>query len=466
MNRHEEYLQLLQELENTPVALEYTAQKASARYFALQKKQRRWTVSFGSFAACFVCFVVLVNCMPTFAQACGRVPFLSALAETVRFSPSLTAAVENEYVQPIGLSQTQNGITATVEHVIVDRKQVSIFFTLSADFTDRLDYRYSIDAADRESGWSSSSGSYGRKNGELRQIDVNFMECDVADTLYLSLKVYDSGAQWEADRLPAPEKSVYDAPTEEQAPSYLAEFDFTLEFDPYFTAQGQIIPVNSTFSLNGQQMTLTEVEVYPTHLRVNLDDDPDNKVWLKGLDLYLENEYGERFESSINGVTASGDPDGEGYATFWLDSPFFSRGEHLTLHITGARWLEKQEPQVRVDLTTQTAEGLAEDVQFLGAKRRGNTWWVSFIAPQEADGGMYQLFESSFYDGQGNTHDITRWSSTMGYWDAAIQDTLEFDTMFTEEFPLEGLQGTVAYLTPVFSHSTNLSGAPISIPIR
>ena len=63
-------------------------------------------------------------------------------------------------------------------------------------------------------------------------------------------------------------------------------------------------------------------------------DDSGNTAWLRGLSLYLENERGERFESCVNGISASGDPDGEGYGTFWLDSPFFSRGEHLSLCIT------------------------------------------------------------------------------------------------------------------------------------
>ena len=52
------------------------------------------------------------------------------LAQAVAWSPSLSAAVENDYVQPIGQSQTVNGVTATVEYVIVDRKQLSIFYTL------------------------------------------------------------------------------------------------------------------------------------------------------------------------------------------------------------------------------------------------------------------------------------------------------------------------------------------------
>ena len=43
------------------------------------------------------------------------VTVLRELAQAVAWSPSLSAAVENDYVQPIGQSQTVNGVTATVE---------------------------------------------------------------------------------------------------------------------------------------------------------------------------------------------------------------------------------------------------------------------------------------------------------------------------------------------------------------
>ena len=143
--------------------------------------------------------------------------------------------------------------------------------------------------------------------------------------------------------------------------------------------------MNTTFTLDGQTMTLAEVELYPTHLRVKLEDDPANTAWLKGLELYLENEHGERFYASTNGISATGDPDGEGTGTFWLDSPFFSQGEYLPLCITRAKWREKSAPMTRLDLRKGTAENLPEGIRFLGAEERPGGWLVSFVAPVEAE---------------------------------------------------------------------------------
>ena len=133
MNRMDEYAALLAELEQTPEALNDTVSKALDRKNTLQKKRRFFGTSLGGLAACFATFVLLVNLSTPFARACGRIPLLADLAKAVSWSPSLSAAVENDYVQPLRLSQSQNGITARVEYLIVDRKQVDVFFSIRSD---------------------------------------------------------------------------------------------------------------------------------------------------------------------------------------------------------------------------------------------------------------------------------------------------------------------------------------------
>lgn len=53
---------------------------------------------------------------------------------------------------------------------------------------------------------------------------------------------------------------------------YVAHFDFLLEFDPEYTATGKVFSVNETVVLGGQEITITDMEVYPTHLHVNVTD--------------------------------------------------------------------------------------------------------------------------------------------------------------------------------------------------
>lgn len=464
MNRNEEYAALLAELEQTPEELETTVGKALKRRNTFQKKRRAFGISCSSLAACFVCFVLLVNLSVPFARACGNIPVLRELAKVVSWSPSLSAAVENEYVQPIGQSQTKDGITVSVEYLIVDRKQLNIFYTLESKEYGQLeaDSRFTLPGDDR-GGCSWGSGSYGIPNGELRAIRADFIDRDVPDTLDLTLSVWANEPEREE---PLESDADTDFDTSDRTPNYLAEFTFTLTFDPYYTAQGEVIPVNTTFTLDGQTMTLAEVELYPTHLRVKLEDDPANTAWLKGLELYLENEHGERFYASTNGISATGDPDGEGTGTFWLDSPFFSQGEHLTLCITRAKWREKSAPMTRLDLRKGTAENLPEGIRFLGAEERPGGWLVSFAAPVEAEHRMYSLFESSFYlDEAGEAHDIMQFGSTYGIKDPVTGEWTEHDVFFTESFPLKDYHGDTVYLEPLFDKLTEFD-MPVSIPIQ
>ena len=134
MTRMEEYQALRAELETAPEALENTVERALTREKTCRKKKRVWGIPVGSLAACFALFLLLVNCFPTFAAACEGLPVLGGLAEALQFDKSLRLAVENEYVQPLGLSQAENGITARVEYLIVDQKNVNIFFRFFAKF--------------------------------------------------------------------------------------------------------------------------------------------------------------------------------------------------------------------------------------------------------------------------------------------------------------------------------------------
>lgn len=123
MNRNNEYNEFMQGLENTPLKLDFTLERARARKAAHNKRRRVRKAIFvplGTIAVVFVIFAALVNFSAPFAEACSKIPVLDRLAEAVSLSPSLSAAVENDYMQEIGLERTKNGVTARIEYIIVD----------------------------------------------------------------------------------------------------------------------------------------------------------------------------------------------------------------------------------------------------------------------------------------------------------------------------------------------------------
>ena len=412
MNRIEEYEALLKELETTPENLESTVEKALKRENTFQKKRQILVSSAGSLAACFAAFVLLVNLSVPFARACGSIPLISDLARAVSWSPSLSAAVEHDYVQPMNLSQYQNGITAKVEYLIVDRKQVDVFFSIQSDDYAHLDLDHpTLTVPGKQDGYASSFSSYGIENGDLMELRIDFMDRDVPDCLTMTFGVYDDPDRYKTSK--PVESSLMDYGDElldenrEEQREILATFTFELHFDPTYTEQGAVIDVGETFQLDGQSVTLTEAEIYPTHLRLNFDYDPANTAWLTELNFYLENERGERFNGIVNGISATGNPDDPSTDSVWLDSPYFSTGEHLTLHVTGAAWIDKGQERVKVDLAKGTIEDPPQDVRLEWAEKRNAGWVVSFSAGYRWEKTMhYQIWKSCFYDEDGTAHDI------------------------------------------------------------
>ena len=407
MNRNEEYWALAAQLRETPPELEGTVERARAR--ARKKHLRRWlgipAASLGGVAAAFV---LLVNCSLPFAQACGRIPGLRDLAAAVALSPSLKAAVENDFVQVVDREQTENGITFRLDYLILDAMQINFFYTVSGGDYDSYHVYPSITGPDGEEleGYSIISGE--AAPGELSDFNVNYSDdSQVPEALRLTCKVT---ARREAGdgMAPAADESIWDEPAPGRAPEIVATFTFDLELDDRFTVPGDTLPLDKWVEADGQRLLLRELEVNPTHARLAVSTDPENTAWLRGLDFYLEDEGGNRYEAgarsgSSGRLVASGADGVNEVIYYYLESSFFRDPKRLTLYLTGAEWLDKDAEWVTVDLTTGAASWLPEGVGFRSIDRRGEDVHCVVETP---DAG--ELFTWDYRDPEGGEH---RWES-------------------------------------------------------
>ena len=377
MNRNEEFADLMKELDGNVPELTESLQKGMRR-----KVRRQFLYQpILCFAAVFVLFVLSVNLFAPVAYACSKVPVLKELAKAVTFSKSLSDAVENEYVQEMNLKQTKGDITAEIAYLIVDQKQVNVFYRFVSEKYDKLNAYCNVldeDGKDME-GHSVSSGGFGLPNEELRCATIDFYENDVPGVLRLQLKVFGD--------------------FESENRDFIEVFDFSLEFGPEFTAKGKVYTVNQTVELDGQIITIESLEVYPTHARVNVADAPENTAWLKGLLFYLETEKGEVFTTAKNGVTAMGSADSPSMVSYYAESTYFYDAKQLNLVITGALWQEKGRERVKVDVETGETEPLPNNVTFMGAERESNGWLVlRFKEPFVQGEPMRSAFGFQCYD--------------------------------------------------------------------
>ena len=459
MNRNNEFEAMIEELNQPAPGLETTLDRAYRR------KRKRTTQMIvrpvAGLVACFAIFVLLVNFCAPVAYACSQIPVLKELAEAVTFSRSLTDAVENEYVQPMELSQTDNGITAEVAYLIVDQKQVNVFYRLDSKKYESLEANPEILNSDgvRPASCCYHTTGFGAENGELRCLSIDFVDNDVPGSLQVKLDVYSNVIHPEnVAPNPVVDEIYSDNPYKE--PDYLAHFDFLLEFDPKFTAAGKVFPVNQTVMLEGQAITITDIEVYPTHMRVDIAESADNTAWLKDLEFYIETDWDMKFDPVSNGITATGSADSPSMVSYRADSSYFYESNHLQLVITGAQWLRKDMETTYLNLVTGEHGVLPEGSEFDSARKHGDGWIVKFQTAWEEGMPMYHLFGHKFYDADGNEYEIKQWSSMYG--DPNEEGNI---TYFYDEFPLLNYPYDEVWLSPQYSHNW-VAEDQIVIPVQ
>ncbi len=446
MDRTEEYTALLRDLEELPPALAGTVGRAKAKRRRL--RLRRCLAPAGSAAAVFAAFVLAVNLWTPFALACGRVPILKELAAAVAFSPSLKTAVEHDYVQYIGQSRTDNGITVNLEYLIPDRGQLLFFVTVTGpeEMTHVMVHPTCTDGeGNKLEGYSASSQSI--EPGVLSNafsLTASRPDAVLPQVLHLTCQV-----SWRSGL---------------REPDAVVEFAFPL--DTALSSQGEIIEVGQWLELDGNRIYVDTLELYPAHARLLLEEDPDNAETLGGLDFYLTDGLGNRYEDgSASGTVSWG-------ASYWFESPFFSPSREFTLHITGVEWLEKGREYLPVDLNT--GEALAEPPEGISvsARREGNgTVSVAFYGPQSPGADethylFYQICPMSYRAPDGTNVDslgMSHYDADALWWGTPDEQPLP-EGYFIEEHSFSNYPWDTIEMGLCFTRRTYLQ-APLALAI-
>lgn len=424
MDRMEEYRALRAQLEETPPALAYTLTRAKAKH--RRRHLRRFLgIPAASLAGIFTAFVLLVNFSMPVALACAHVPALLPLLQAVAFSPSLKAAIEHNYAQYIGQSQTVDGITLDLSYLILDNAQLTLLVEADGPY-DTYHIRAEFQTLDGETlPLSSISGDF--PGGSLEEgisaypVSGDFL---FPDTIRIVCQV----EGFNREDGPA-------APTDWDA---LPEFVFTVPLDTSVLNDHRTEGETDWMEVDGQRLRFT-VESWPTQSRLIVEEHPDNTARLQTLDFYLEDETGRQYQPSL-GLSAMG-------TSFLFDTTYFNRPNSLTVHLTGSTWLDPAREYVPVDLTTGEALAPLPDGVTLSLHRRSDTAIaVALIAPKPKDWSetnlvSYTISSYRYRTPDGVVHDVTGgWSHYHAecLW-PNTEDALPLpDTHFVEEFSLTG----------------------------
>ena len=399
MNRMEEFEALQRELREVPPS--DCVQKAIRR-----RRKRSLGRTFGTVAAVFCLFVGSINLSPTVSAACREIPFIGELTELLTFNPSLQLAADHDFVQLIEQEQTKGGITARIEDLIVDQKQLNIYYRLSSQQYKNLSSTPQVENTDgTDLKCSVSYGGLYEENDTLRDMTVDSHDADLPAELLLTLRVYDNGSM--DTEGPAVDLAVPSEEPKYEEPEILEEFEFLLQFDPQFTAQGREVTLNREVQIAGQTFTVTDMEIYPTHIRINVDEAADNTAWLQSLHFHLETEDGRRVETISNGISASGSETTPSMTSYRAESTFFYDADAIRLVIEGADLLDKAREEVHINLKTLEADPLPAFIRLEDAARIANGWELH-VRIKDDEFRHVQAFRSRYRDAEGVEYDISR----------------------------------------------------------
>ncbi|WP_214482445.1 DUF4179 domain-containing protein [Bacillus sp. SM2101] len=291
-----------------------------------------------SISACILIlsFVTTVRISPAFANYMSTIPGLAKIVELIQFDQSLQVAVENEFIQHIGASEEQNGVTFTIDAVIVDESKMVMFYTLE----NVKDYNYLHPLPDlltsEGKDYLASSGSDNLKNKQNEnsisgRFDFYFHEAVPTEGFILQL-IVEAG-----DDL-----------------SNMSEFphEYSIPFQvntALFENMKELYEINETVEVEGQKITFKTLEVYPTQLKLQVTYDKNNTMKIFELeDLRIVDENGDEVTSIANGITGSNITEyGE---SFHLESNYFKKPKELYIEFTAIRALDKNLLDLQVDV--------------------------------------------------------------------------------------------------------------------
>ncbi|OEH93775.1 DUF4179 domain-containing protein [Bacillus solimangrovi] len=389
-----------------------------------KNQQRRFIIvkhsSLVVLAACII-FVLSVNYSDSFRSIVGGIPGLQKMIEQVEFDRGLQDAVENEYVQIIDKSVTQDGITFTVDHVIADARRLLLFYTIESEQPfGSLDF-HSIKLSNlTNSQLDQASRSHGNYTSPEETSHSNLFDFswkqDVSfdNQLTLSLSIEQ---------------------TKENTEPKERNFIITFPIDSSRIYESIVHPIEQEYELSGQTIRFNKLTSYPTReiLSVQFDEQNDMK-FLELSDLHLENEKGEIVSTMSGGKLFS-----DNRWDIILTGNYFQDYEQLYIVMTKAMALDKDKTEVVVDLEQEKLLKAPDDqltlleIKDIGERNESQDLELIFGINDNAENDNgYFIFSGSYYDAAGNNYSSGRQfaytgGSTIYIHDKDYQNPLTFE---------------------------------------
>lgn len=298
-----------------------------------------------SIAAAIVLFLLIsmIRISPVFADYLANVPVLKYIVKLVNYDKGLKSAVENNFIQNIGVFDEHEGIKFTVDNIIVDEARMVVFYTIE----NNSQYKYlemsNVKYTDKAGKNIEAAYSFGffYDNQEQHKIQdnlkVSFGESTIIpEMIHLEVELYQKDT---------PENYVINK-NKTKLP-YTWQIDIPVDKSK-FANMKEVYDVNQTVEIENQKISVEKAIINPTRIEVQLQFPEENaKKILRFENLKIVDEKGETFATINNDVSAT-IPD-DNHINLYFESTYFNKPKELYLQIHNLKAIDKDKVNVIID---------------------------------------------------------------------------------------------------------------------
>lgn len=359
-------------------------------------------------------FMGAIRVSPSFAALIKTIPGLNYLVELINHDAGLQMAVENDYIQHVGMSATYEGVTLTINDIIVDESSMLVFYTVDnassyakvmpskADLTDGA-------GQSLQRGISLSLGNSGdKKYSEKMQLffpsDDHSDDFSIPDKVTLSVNMVAFASPASKEHVQVGSEDFLDNTNREIELSSTWSFDITIDKSIFMRAE-KTYPVNQKIAVGGQVISVESLTLLPTRATLDISFDANNTMKIFSLEnLFLVDETGRQWGRIMNGITASS-PD-ENRVQLYFQSNYFTTPKTLTLTGSGIRAINKELAFVQIDPVKKAlVETPDENLILNKLEASNNTLHLKFSLqkPEIYTDLHFGILSNLGYDQNGNT---------------------------------------------------------------
>ncbi|MEK5037406.1 DUF4179 domain-containing protein [Sporosarcina sp. FSL K6-3457] len=279
-------------------------------------------------AVLLITFATSIRVSPAFANVVALIPGMEKIVALIQDNKGLQSAIENEYYQPLNQSIEKEGVTLTLDGVIADEQEMIIFYSVKSFNKGEQPlngHPLITDIEGEDIAIRSSSDA-------LYDIDGKGLENSSKVNVHFREVINKSGF-------------IFKVKLESDSQSIDYEIPFSLDKEKMPTIR---YPTNETVSIEGQKITIKQIEISPIKVSVHIRVDPANTKEILGYeDFRLVDGKGETWSAITNGLTASGIDEYE--RVYYLQSNYFEQAKGLTLMFNKLQAIDKDEAYVVID---------------------------------------------------------------------------------------------------------------------